>query len=103
VARKYRAWMHHTALDALALWFIAQTKLEWANIYPRDPNLLHQLEVKVLPALSVANVRQMLQAVLPLKQLSPQQATALVIKHLVNRSLSTRSRLKEQHRNRGST
>jgi len=95
--------MHHTALDALALWFIAQTKLEWANTYPRDPNLLHQLEVKVLPALSVANVRQMLQAVLPLKQLSPKQATALVIKHLVNRSLSTRSRLKAQHRNRGST
>lgn len=103
VARKYRAWMHHTALDALALWFIAQTKLEWANTYPRDPNLLHQLEIEVLPSLSVANVRQMLQAVLPLDQLSPQQATALVIKHLVNRSLSTRSRLKEQHRNRGST
>ena len=25
VARKYRAWIHHTALDALALWFVAQT------------------------------------------------------------------------------
>jgi len=23
VARKYRAWMHHTALDALALWVVA--------------------------------------------------------------------------------
>ena len=21
----YRAWIHHTALDALALWFVAQT------------------------------------------------------------------------------
>lgn len=103
VARKYRAWVHHTALDALALWFITQTKLDWANIYPRDPNLLHQLEIEVLPSLSVANVRQMLQAVLPLKQFSPQQATDLVVKHLVNRSLSTRSRLKEQHRKRGST
>ena len=29
VARKYRAWIHHTALDALALWFVAQTKLDW--------------------------------------------------------------------------
>ena len=24
VARKYRAWEHHTALDALTLWFIAE-------------------------------------------------------------------------------
>lgn len=94
VARKYRAWMHHTALDALALWFIAETKLDWAQAYPRDPELIHQLEVEVLPALSMANVREMLKAVLPLDRLSPEQATHLVIKHLVNRSHSTRSRLK---------
>jgi SRSO17 transposase len=94
VARKYRAWMHHTALDALALWFIAETKLDWAQAYPRDPQLIHQLEVEVLPALSMANVREMLKAVLPLEQLSPEQATQVVIKHLVNRSHSTRSRIK---------
>ena len=103
VARKYRAWVHHIALDALALWFVAETKLDWAKAYPRDPDLLHQLEVEVLPALSMANVREMLQAVLPLKQLSQEQAIALVVKHLVNRSLSTRSRLKAQRRNRGPT
>jgi len=103
MARKYRAWVHHIALDALALWFVAETKLDWAKAHPRDPDLVRQLEVEVLPALSMANVREMLQAVLPLKQLSPEQATSLVIKHLVNRSLSTRSRLKAQHRNRGST
>ncbi len=28
VARKYRAWTHHLALVALALWFAAQTKLQ---------------------------------------------------------------------------
>lgn len=100
VARKHRAWMHHTAMDALALWFVAETKLDWAKAHPRDPNLVEQLQVEVLPALSMANVREMLQAVLPLKQLSPEQATALVVKHLVNRSLSTRSRLKAQRRNR---
>jgi SRSO17 transposase len=94
VARKYRAWMHHTALDAVALWFIAGTKLDWAQAYPRDPQLIHQLEVEVLPALSMANVREMLKAVLPLEQLSPEQATQVVIKHLVNRSHSTRSRIK---------
>ena len=73
VARKYRAWMHHTALDALALCFVAQTKLDWAQAYPRDPTLVQQLEVAVLPALSIANVGEMLQAVLPLPQLSPEQ------------------------------
>ena len=94
VARKYRAWMHHTALDALSVWFIAETKLDWAQAYPRDPELIHQLEVEVLPLLSMSNVREMLKAVLPLDQLSPEQATNLVIKHLVNRAHSTRSRLK---------
>lgn len=100
VARKYRAWMHHTALDALALWFVVETKLDWAQIYPRDPELVRDLEIAVLPALSMANMRELLKAVLPLKQLSPAQARALVIKHLVNRSRSTRSRLKAQQRSR---
>ena len=96
VARKYRAWMHHTALDALALWFIAETKLDWSQQYPRDAELIHQLGVAVLPALSMSNIREMLKAVLPLKQLSPEKATQLVIKHLVNRSRSTSCRLKAQ-------
>jgi len=103
VARKYRAWVHHTALDALALWFIAETKLDWAQAYPRDPELQHQLAVEVLPALSMANVRKMLLAVMPLEQLSPETATRLVITHLVKRSSSTRSRLKAQRKNRGPT
>ena len=100
-ARKYRSWIHHTALTALALWFVAETKLDWAQTYPRDPELVRQLEVELLPALSMANVRELLRAVLPLKQLSPEEATRLVVKHLVNRSHSTRSRLKAQRRNRG--
>lgn len=95
VARKYRAWLHHTALDALALWFVAEIKLDWAQIYPRDPELVEQLEVVVLPALSMANIRELLKAVLPLKQLSPEQARCLVVRHLVNRSAATRSRLKK--------
>lgn len=81
VARKYRAWIHHTALDALALWFVAQTKLDWRAAYPRDPALIEQLEVVVLPALSMANVRELLKAVLPLKQLSSSEATRLVVQH----------------------
>lgn len=103
VARKYRAWVHHTALDALALWFVAETKLDWAQAHPRDPALRQPLEVDVLPALSMANIRELLQAVLPLERLSPDQATHLVIQHLVHRSRSTCSRVKAQHRNRGPT
>lgn len=98
VARKYRAWMHHTALDALALWFAAETKLDWSQQHPRDLELTRQLEVAVLPALSMANIRELLKAVMPLKQLSPEEATQLVISHLVNRSRSTSCRLKAQSR-----
>jgi len=101
VALKYRAWVHHTALDALALWFVAETKLDWAKNHPRDPALTQQLAVEVLPALSMANVRELLQATLPLKQLSPAEATRLVVQHLVNRSRSTSSRLKAQRRELG--
>jgi SRSO17 transposase len=97
-AQKYLGWEHHTALTACALWFIAQTKLAWAEDVARDPTLAHQLEVEVLPALSTANVREMLKAVLPLPQFSPQAAREQVIKHLVNRSRSTASRLRRRHR-----
>jgi SRSO17 transposase len=103
VARKYRAWLHHTALDALALWFVTETKLDWAQAHPRDPALLAQLELEVLPALSMANVRELLRAVMPLDQLSPEEATRLVVKHLVHRSRSTRSRLNARRRSRAPT
>jgi len=95
-AQKYRAWEHHLALTGLALWFVAQTKLEWMQAYARDPDLARQLEVEVLPALSTANVRELLKAVLPVPQLTPQQATELVITHLVNRARATSSRLRCQ-------
>jgi SRSO17 transposase len=95
-AQKYRAWEHHLALTAAALWFVAQTKLVWAQMSPRDPALAHQLEVEILPALSTANVRELLKAVLPLPQLTPAEAIDLVITHLIHRARSTSSRLKSQ-------
>jgi SRSO17 transposase len=97
-AQKYIAWEHHTALTACALWFIATTKLDWAKDCQRDPELTQQLELEALPALSTANVREMLRAVMPLPQLSPEEAQAQVIKHLVNRSRSTASRLRKRLR-----
>ena len=103
VARKFRAWMHHTAIDALALWFVSETKLDWAKEHPRDPELSRELQVDVLPALSMANVRELLKAALPLPQLTPEQASRLVAKHLVNRSRSTHTRLEAQRRTRAAT
>jgi SRSO17 transposase len=97
-AQKYLAWMHHLALTILALWFITQTKIEWAKQYARDPSLLQQSEVDVLPALSTANVRALLRAVMPLPQLTPAEARAQVTKHLVNRARSRKSRMKGRHR-----
>jgi hypothetical protein len=46
--------------------------------------------------LSVANVRAMLRAALPLPNLAADRAVALVIEHLINRTRSRRSRRKCQ-------
>jgi hypothetical protein len=75
--------------------FVAQTKLDWAKTSARDPELARVFEVEVLPALSMANVRMLLQAVLPLPQLTPQQATDLGIEQLINWTRSRKSRLKQ--------
>jgi SRSO17 transposase len=93
-ALKYRAWEHHLALTALALWFVAETKWQWAQTYARDPQLSQQLEVEVLPALSTANVCELLRAVLPVPTLTPANAIQIIIRMLLDRAASTRSRLK---------
>ena len=95
-AQKYRAWEHHVALTGLALWLVAQTKWAWGQASARDPDLARPWEVAVLPALSTANVRELLKAAFPVPPLTPQQATELVIPHLVNRARSTSSRLRCQ-------
>lgn len=103
MAQKFMAWEHHLALTILAGWFIAQTKVDWAVQHGRDGRLAEELGVSSLPGLSVANVRELLMAVMPVQQLSPEQARHLVVKHLVARSRSTRSRLNAQLRERDPT
>ena len=95
-AQKFRAWEHHLALTVLASWFVAQTKLRWSQQHLRDPKLHEELEVDLLPALSVANVRELLRAVMPLPQLTREEAAEQVVKHLVNRSRSRKSRIKKK-------
>lgn len=95
-AIKYRAWEHQLALTILAAWFVAETRLDWMARYKRNPELLAHYEVDVLPLLSVGNVRELLRAAMPLPQLSPHEAADLVIKHLINRTRSRKSRLRRQ-------
>lgn len=95
-AIKYNAWEHQLALTILASWFIAETRLDWMTRYERDPALFEHYEIDVLPMLSVANVRELLGAAMPLHQMSSQEAAALVIEHLVNRTRSRKSRLRKQ-------
>jgi SRSO17 transposase len=94
-AQKYLAWEHHLALTVLASWFIAQTKLEWAHECAPEESLAKQLQLDRLPTLSVANVRSLLRAVMPLPQLTPEEATRQVVRHLFNRAQSRKSRLKK--------
>lgn len=97
--RKYRAWKHQLALTILASWFVAEIRLDWQKRFEQDPALLVQYEVDVLPHLSVANVRELMRASMPLPQLSPEQAADLVVSHLINRTRSRKSRL---HRRKSS-
>jgi SRSO17 transposase len=94
-ARKWLAWEHNLALTILASWFIAETRLDWERDATRDPALLAQFEVEVLPTLSYANVRELLRAAMPLPQLTPADAARLVIEHLTNRTRSRRARLRQ--------
>lgn len=96
-ATKCRAWEHQLALTILASRFVTETRLDWADRYQQDPNLLSYYEVEVLPRLSVANVRELLRAAMPLPQLSPIEAALLVAKHLENRTRSRKSRLRQTH------
>lgn len=95
-ALKYRAWEHQLALTILAGWFITETRLDWMNRHKQDQDLLSQLEVDLLPQLSVANVRELLRAALPLPRLSSQQAADLVVSHLINRTRSRKARLRKK-------
>jgi len=87
------AWQHQLAMTILAQWFITQTRLDWEAHAECDPHLLVRYSVALLPALSVANVRALLRAALPLPTLSPLAAASLVVEHLDNRTRSLKSRL----------
>lgn len=89
----FLAWQHQLAFTILAQWFVTLTRLDWEEEAEHHPELLHRYEVTLLPSLSVANVRTLLRAALPLPSLSPQEAASLVVEHLDNRTRSRKSRI----------
>lgn len=95
-AIKYLAWEHQLALTILASWFIAVTRLDWMKRFERDPALLEQYEIEVLPLLSVGNVRELLRAAIPLPRLSIEETAELIVEHLTNRTRSRKSRLRKR-------
>lgn len=95
-AQKYLAWKHHTGLCALALWFATWLKWEWKKKWPQDESLKGEFGIEQLPELSMANIRELLLAVMPLPPPTPKEAQQLVIQFLINRSLSTACRRRKQ-------
>ncbi len=65
-----------------------RTRLDWSRRFARDPELLVHYEVEALPALSMAKYGMLTMAAMPLPQLSPEEASYLVVKHLDNRTRS---------------
>jgi hypothetical protein len=65
-AIKLRAWENQLALTILVSWFIIEPRLDWARRFERNPELLAHYAVEVLSALSMADVRAMLKAAMPL-------------------------------------
>jgi hypothetical protein len=100
VAQKYRAWMHHAALTALALYFVMSVRRRWAREHPRAGGLKEEFGIPKLPALSVANMKVLLVAVMQLPQFTLREALRVVIDHLENRARSTRSRYRSHQQKR---
>ncbi len=89
-ARKNRAWEHHLALTAAALWFALLTKLESERECRRDVRIALEMGVWVLPALSTANLRELMWAALPLAPPTLAEGVLSVVERLVRRARSIR-------------
>ncbi|MDQ3566076.1 MAG: hypothetical protein M3436_18965 [Pseudomonadota bacterium] len=85
-----------TPLVAAALWFAAQTKVEWERDYRRDIRLALETGAPALPALSTANIRESMGAALPLAQPTLAEAALSVVERLVRRARSIGSCLRVQ-------
>jgi len=99
-AQKYPAYMHTLAICAVALVFMATVKLKQRQHYESAEVVQEQIGIERLPDLSLANVKELMRAVMPLPQLTSQQATQKIINTLYNRSMATASRRRKQKKKR---
>lgn len=96
-AIKYRAWIHHLALIALALWFACEVKSQFSSSFDHDSSLKDQLQVRSLPQISLPNIRSILEALFPILTRSILDVQFSIIRALVGRARSTASRLQNQY------
>ena len=76
----------------------ATVKLKQRQHYEAAEVVQEQIGIERLPDLSLANVKELMRAVMPLPQLTPQQATQKIINTLYNRSMATASRRRKQRK-----
>ena len=98
-AIKYRAWMHHLALIALALWFACEIKSLFSSSFAQDSTLKTQLQVRSLPQISLPNIRSILQVLFPVFTMSIFDVQFSIIRTFVARARSTGSRLRKHFYN----
>ena len=96
MAVKYRSYMHHVALVALALWFVVTILLFWLGGNRRDFYLCRQLNVRILPQLSAANIAILFRVALHLSPRTIEEGIFIVMKLLIGRARSTGCRLRQQ-------
>jgi SRSO17 transposase len=97
-ARKYPAYMHSLAICAVALMFLARVKLRQRKEFTEPKIVQKELGIERLPDLSLANVKELMRSVMPLPQLSKEQARNKIIQTLFNRTQSTASRRRKQRK-----
>lgn len=97
-ALKYPAYMHTLAICAIALIFLAKTKLNQRPYFETPQVVRQEIGLKRLPDLSLANVKELMGSVMPMPQLTKEKTRQKIIQTLFDRSRSTASRLRKQKR-----
>jgi len=95
-AQKYPAYMHTLAICAVALNFLANVKLNQRKEFAQTDVVQQELGIERLPDLSLANVKELMRSVMPLPELTKEQARNKIVQTLFNRSQSTASRRRKQ-------
>lgn len=94
-ALKYRAYLHTLAICAVALMFTADVKHQQRQHFTPQDHLMAEAGVNRLPDLSLANVKELIRAVMPLPSITKEQATQKVITTLFLRTKDTASKIRK--------